>query len=318
MLHLAREPISGDSEETIGRWLVRHGQTQQAIDRFWSVVLVSALSETVDRASLSAAQKVFRDGFLASRDAYELVLPRLPLAAIWQRAGQWLSDRGVKLHLGARVDQILGDRCRATEAVLRDGTRTAFDFVIVAVPWRHVGRLFDRPLLEAMPGLSAADQIEPAPITAVHLWFDRPITALPHAALIGRLSQWVFRVDGERGDLHHYAVVISASRGLSGRGHDEVVAEVRRDLAAIWPAAEGAELKHSRVLTNRAAVFSVLPGLDRLRPAQQTPVHNLFLAGDWTSTGWPATMEGAVRSGFLGVDAILKSLGHVGYPLRSS
>jgi uncharacterized protein with NAD-binding domain and iron-sulfur cluster len=72
------------------------------------------------------------------------------------------------------------------------------------------------------------------------------------------------------------------------------------------------------VLTNRAAVFSVLPGLDRLRPAQQTPVHNLFLAGDWTSTGWPATMEGAVRSGFLGVDAILKSLGHVGYPLRSS
>jgi squalene-associated FAD-dependent desaturase len=320
LMRLARTQVPSGRDETIGQWLVRHGQSEQAIERFWSVVLVSALGETVQRASLAASQKVFCDGFLASRTAYEMETATVPLGEIWRRVGEWLSERGAVLHLGAGVRQIVGDGCRATGLVLRNGTRLGFDFAISAVPWRQVARLLDPQLLAAMPMLRTVDQIEPAPITAVHLWFDRAITPLPHAALIGRLSHWVFAdreasfqlTDGggascQLADTHHYAVVISASRGLRGRERSDILANVRCDLEAVFPAAREAELRSFRILTQPAAVFSVLPGLDRLRPPQRTPVPNLFLAGDWTATGWPATMEGAVRSGNRAAEALLAS-----------
>jgi uncharacterized protein with NAD-binding domain and iron-sulfur cluster len=170
-------------------------------------------------------------------------------------------------------------------------------------------------MLAAMPALQAVAEIRPAPITAVHLWFDRPITALPHAVLVGRLAQWVFNPGrcsvspGASEPWHYHQVVISASHKLSGRSREDVMTRVRRDLEAIWPEARKARLLHWRLVTRPAAVFSCRPGLDRLRPAQQTPLANLMLAGDWTATGWPATMEGAVRSGYLAVEAVLRRLG---------
>jgi phytoene dehydrogenase-like protein len=143
-LHSA--PADADGQPTIGAWLRRHGQSERAIERFWSVVLVSALGETVDRASLAAARKVFVDGFLASRRAYELYLPQEPLGEIWQRVGDWLTERGATLHFGAHVVRVEGQNGRATGVVLRDGTRRPADFVVAAVPWRGVGRLFPPPL----------------------------------------------------------------------------------------------------------------------------------------------------------------------------
>jgi hypothetical protein len=331
-------------------------------------VVVGALGETVDRASLAAAQKVFRDGFLASRRAGDLVLPRLPLGEIFHdRVGEWLANHGVKVHLATPVRQIEGGdvsgtrrvpaphtACvgygkRAETVVLADGTRRTFDAVIVAVPWHKVRSLLAEDLLAAMPALGGLDRIEPAAITAVHLWFDRPITSLPHAVLVGRLGQWMFgsphtpcaepakgatrRVrethQDEHGAFHapyqtttvqaggtpapqHYCqVVISASHRLAPPNHDELLADVRSELEVIWPAARTGRLLHSRVVAQPAAVFSCVPGLDGLRPPQQTPIENLALAGDWTATGWPATMEGAVRSGFQAVSALVERCGRI-------
>ncbi len=308
---LARERID-DAEpgETIGAWLRRHGQTERTIERFWSVVLVSALSETVDRASLAAAQKVFADGFMASRTAYELVVPRLPLVEIFDvRAGKSLEEQGVSVYRGARVKQIVADGTRSVSAtiVFADGTRQEFDFVVVAVPWYRVRLLLPESALAVMPDLDGVEQIEPAAITALHLWFDRPIIRLPHAVLVGRPGQWVFH-HGESEAGHRFQVVISASGGLIGREREAVLAEVLDDLKSIRPAVRDAELVHWRMVTQPRAVFSVTPGLERLRPTQQTPVPNLLLAGDWTSTGWPATMEGAVRSGYAAASAVCSAL----------
>ena len=130
---------------------------------------------------------------------------------------------------------------------------------------------------------------------------------------MGRTSQWLFN-HGRQGVFagrpgHYYQVVISASHALLGRSREAVLAEVRGDLESIWPDARGAELLHWRAITHRAAVFSMRPGIERLRPPQQTAIPNLMLAGDWTATGWPATMEGAVRSGYLAVEAIAKAAG---------
>jgi squalene-associated FAD-dependent desaturase len=295
-------------EGTIGTWLQRQGQSQRAIERFWSVVLVSALGETVDRASLAAARKVFRDGFWASRGASRLVLPRRPLVEIFHdRLGRRLADRGVTVHLGASVRRIEGDHRRAGALILADGTSREFDFVVVAVPWRGVRSLFAENLLESLPRLADVERIEPAAITAIHFWFDRPITRLPHAVLVGRLSQWLFASGTPALQFPQYCqVVVSASHRLARRKSDEWLADVRSELESVWPEARAAKLLHGRVVTMPAAIFSVTPESERLRPPQETPLENLCLAGDWTSTGWPATMEGAIRSGRQAIEALCR------------
>jgi hypothetical protein len=294
------------------------------------VILVSALGESLDRASLSAARKVFRDGFLTHRRDYELYLPRVSLGEIYdRRVGGWLAAHGVAVHVGTRVQAIEAEPKRASALVLADGSRRPFDFFVVAVPWRDVRGLFSAAVLEAMPELEGVDTIPAAPIAALHLWFDRPFMDLPHAVLVGRLGQWIFAkgsgvffhvgggaaaqvkpldADMERDSrpfhFHYYQVVISAAHDLRRMTRDEVLTRVRSELEAIWPAAGDARLLRWRLVVEPAAVFSLQPGIDRRRPCQTTSLSNVMLAGDWTHTGWPATMEGAIRSGYLAVDGI--------------
>jgi squalene-associated FAD-dependent desaturase len=299
---------SDETSETIGAWLRRHGQSDRLIQRFWSVVLVSALGETVDRASLAAARKVFRDGFWTSRGASTLLLPRRPLVEIFHgRLSKWLADRGAQVHLDAPIRRIEDDGRGAAELVLHDGTRRPADSVIVAVPWHSVRSLLAENLLSQVPALANVERIEPAAITSVHLWFDRPITPLPHAVLVGRVSQWLFAKPRSQNP-YYYQVVISASHRLAARSNEQWLADVRGELESIWPDARAAKLLHGRVVTLPSAVFSVTPEVEQCRPPQRTPLDNLCLAGDWTSTGWPATMEGAVRSGRQAVEALLDGI----------
>ena len=306
MLRLAR--CTAVSGLTIGQWLREQGQSPQAIERFWAVVLVSALGEELDRASLSAARKVFVDGFLSNRTAYEVDVPQVSLGELYgERLERWFKECGVALWLGTAVKQIVGKDDAMREIVLADGTCREVDGVVVAVTWKRIRELFDDTALARLPELSGIDKIEAAPITGVHLWFDRPITDLPHAVLIGRLSQWLFNRDAgsPRGAEHYYQVVISASRSLDNRDRSAVVDEVVADLGAIWPAAREAKLVRWKLVTEQAAVFSVRPDIEAFRPPQKTSIANLALAGDWTRTGWPSTMEGAVRSGYLAAEALL-------------
>jgi squalene-associated FAD-dependent desaturase len=308
-------------ETTFGQWLGSQRQSTGAIERFWSPIVLSTLGETVGRVSLTAVEKVFREAFLGSRRAGRLLLPQCPLREIFHgRLRQWLADRGVIFHLGSpvlRVEGGKGDRHLLPERpfgcctqklpvpfslVLRDGTRRPFQWVIVAVAWRDVRRLLAEEFLAAMPELAGAERLEPAAIAAVHLWFDRPVVPLSHAALIGRLGQWVFaRACTPQ---QYCQVVISAAHRVGPYRHDEWRDEILAELRAIWPEVGQARLLHARVVAQPAALFSARPGADRLRPPQRTSIPNLALAGDWTATGWPATMESAVRSGRQAVEAL--------------
>ena len=279
---LARCRFVDADRQSIGDWLRREGESSAAIERFWSLVLVSALGETLDRASPAAAQKVFVDGFLGARAAYEMVLPQAPLRDIFdRRGGDALARRGIVVHRATKVRRLDGNAERVQAIFLRDGSRRSFDFVVVAVPWRSVRSLLTEPLRDALPGLAGIDAIEAAPITAVHLWLDdaaigaaqkgtvpfslrqklgqSPVTPLPNAALVSRTSQWIFRPPwlAESGYLQ---VVISASHALAGRQEDAVVADVWSELKATWPSARAATLQRARVVTSRQAVFSVRPG----------------------------------------------------------
>jgi len=297
---------------TIGEWLRRQKQPENAVRWFWTVVLESALGDTIDRVSVTAARKVFVDGFMATHEAYEVLVPWVPLGTIWQRAGTWLNRRGARLHTSTRIERLEVDVKRFLGIVLSDGLCRRFDHVVSAVSWKQLGKLLGPALLKQIPLAEAATGLDSSPITAVHLWFDRPIMDLPHAALVGRLSQWVFQgsrqVEADP-SVFHYTVVISASHSLVGRDSREILQEVIGDLTAIWPEAGEAKLVHYRVLTQPGAVFSPRPGTEAARPTQQTPIEGLYLAGDWTATDWPATMEGAVRSGYLAIKALLATLG---------
>ena len=293
---------------TMAEWLRTQGQSPALVSGFWEVVLVSALAESLDRVSLPVARKVLVDGFLADRTAYELLVPEIPLGMLYGRyVGPRLESLGVRLHLGAAVEQVRGDDSSQLWVERAIGDTLAFDYVVLAVPWRQAPGLLSASLRAAAP-LAEPVGLESSPITGLHLWFDRPITQLSHAVLVSRVSQWLFNRPGanglphqaepcQAGQVHYYQVVVSASRSLATRSREEVVKLVHSELADVFPAAREAQLLHWQVVTERHAVFSPLPGATQSRPAQATSIPNLFLAGDWTATGWPSTMESAVRSG---------------------
>jgi squalene-associated FAD-dependent desaturase len=306
MLRLARMPeLRHGDEPTVGQWLREAGQSARAIEQFWSVVLVSALSEEVDRAGLRYARKVFVDGFMANRQGYVMEVPGAALDDIYGQAMlRWLEQHGVTLCLSTPIASLKIEADRVCGVQTRDGEQERFDAVILAVPWRRAAEMLGE-VRECGEIAARLNRLEAAPITGVHLWFDREITSLPHAVLVGRLSQWLFRrgIQSGRPDAY-YQVVISASRRLAEDRH-AVIEEVVDDLRAVFTSARGAKLLRGRVVTEHEAVFSPVVGVDALRPKQQTPVANLLLAGDWTDTGWPATMEGAVRSGYAAADLLL-------------
>jgi squalene-associated FAD-dependent desaturase len=320
---LAEHP---DADPPLLDWLMKHRQTPRTIARFWGVVLVSALNDTVDRLGLKYARKVFRDGFVRHRDGFTVHVPKVPLVRLYgEELQRWLTQHGVTVRMGTGVSSVfLGGEGQGV--ILRPvqfrtdrntshssppgqrGTRVDADHIILAVP-------FDR-VLDLLPASLASDpffarigRLEPSPITSVHLWFDRPVLDQPHLVLLDSLSQWVF----SRGEVapgeYYLQVVVSAAGEYRGLGRDEVRRRILAELGQIHPKISHARLIRDKVVTEHAATFRAVPGGDALRPPQKTPIPNLFLAGDYTATGWPATMEGSVRSGYLAAEAVLEQVG---------
>ena len=295
---------------TIGEWLRVAGQPERAIELFWTPVIVSALSEEVDRASVAASRKVFVDAFLRHRQGYQMSVPTVPLRSLYDdQLIPWLRGQDVKVYLGQDVRTIELTSDRAASLLFADGRRREVDFVCAAVPWFRVADLFDRDCNDRLAFLKDLVHFEPAPITSVHLWLNQRLP-LPHrhAVLPGRFSQWIFDRTINQGT-PYYQVVISASRQVASMPRGEVIEQVCRDLEATLGGNMRTAVTTATVITEQRAVFSPTPEVDQYRPSQRTSVPNLVLAGDWTATGWPATMEGAVRSGYLAAEAMLETHG---------
>ncbi len=269
---------------TMGDWLASKGATAMALARFWRPILVSALNEEPERASALPAFQVFWQGLLGSRHSYEMGVPAVPLADLYSAALEKRLGSEVRIHLRSTVER------------LDPGDRQA-DFYISAVPFERVNAL--------LPGLGLRlEKFDHSPITGIHLWYDQPVTELPHAALLDRNVQWLFRKSDR-----YFQCVVSASRSLLSVGRGEIVEMACREMQEFFPAARRARLLRSHVVKEARATYSAIPGLEPLRPSAETKYPNVFLAGDWTDTGWPATMEGAVRSGYLAAEAVARAAG---------
>jgi squalene-associated FAD-dependent desaturase len=309
LMALRRAPE--DADPPFCDWLEQHGQTQRIVDRFWGVVLVSALNESPDRIGLRYAHKVFVDGFLRHRRGFEVEVPSVPLGRLYgDELRSWLEKHQVRLltNTAARSLEIKGQRVEQL-AIRGDDTPLRADWYIATVPFDRLLDLLPADAIETHPVFANLRKLETSPITSVHLWYDRPVLELPHIVLIDSIGQWVFnRGESTRGE-YYLQVVVSAARQFRGLEHEEVQRRIVEELARLFPAAKPEALKRARVVTEHAATFSAVPGVDQWRPTQTTPITNLLIAGDWTATGWPATMEGAVRSGYLAAERVLENEG---------
>ena len=282
-----RDRLRDDLDKiTFLQWLQEKRATPRSVARFWRPFTVSALNEEPDHASALPALQVFGEGLLSDRRAYEMGVPSVTLDELYSPTLAGRLGPNVKVLLGSKVNQI-------------DASSGVADYFISTVPFDRVTRLL--PDL-AMDGVLS--QFRPSPITGIHLWFERPITTLEHAMLLDRQIQWIFH----KGD-GYYLVVVSASRGLEARSTAEIVQLTVNELQGFFPAVRSVALERSRVIREARATYSARPGLERWRPGPHTRLPNVFLAGDWTDTGWPATMEGAVRSGYAAAKAVLRAAG---------
>jgi squalene-associated FAD-dependent desaturase len=297
-------------------WLKRMKQTPAAIERFWRVVLVSALDEELARTDARYGIDVFWKAFLGSRGGYQVGIPSVPLGELYEGCREAIARRGGPVELRRGVREIRIRDGRFAGAVLEDGSEVSADACIVAVPYNALLGLLPKEMGEAGGKLEGLRHIRSSPITGVHLWFDRSVMSEPFLTLLDHTTQWVFNktlLYGEAATRGQYLqLVISASYDLVLSSRQEIIDLCLGELRDVLPATRGAQLEKATVIKEISATFSPEPGVDQWRPPQDFGVKNLFLAGDWTRTGWPSTMEGAVRSGYLAAEAVLAAFGRPG------
>jgi zeta-carotene desaturase len=357
--------VPKDAGTSFQDWLIDHHQTPAAIERFWKPILISALSEDLDRISVPYAAQVVRET-AKSRIARSMGIPTVPLTNLYSAAKDYIINRGGDVRLRATV-QAFQPTENGVRLKLRD-SEEEFDYAVLAVPFDSLAKLLpDSP--ESQDLREKLSHFETSPITGVHFWFDRQITDLPHAVLLDRTIQWMFhksmlltrnsqpaspagttdrsrepanaRITSDSAPPRRHSIaqsvspglatmttkscrddrndavngsyvelVISSSKSLINKSRQEIIDLVLKELREFFPAARQANLLKATVIKEVNATFSPTPGIDRYRPTVQSPWPRVFLAGDWTATGWPATMEGAVRSGYLAAEAITRIRGN--------
>ncbi|HYR41632.1 MAG TPA: hydroxysqualene dehydroxylase HpnE, partial [Terriglobia bacterium] len=284
---------------TMLEWLRREKQTPAAIDRFWRVVLVSALNEDLDRTEANYGVLVFWKAFLSNPAAFGMGVPAVPLADLYATCSERIERNGGDVRTRCSVAEVCVSGDSAVRVLLEGGGEVCGDYYVLAVPFDRLPKLLPAEIRGTSVFANLANLCV-SPITGVHMWFDQPVMSEPFLTTVDQTIQWIFNRTGQ-----YVQIVISASRALSNRSQQEIVEICRRELDDLLPAAGKARLLRAVVIRESAATFSPAPGCDRWRPSQQTSIRNLFLAVDWTRTGWPATMESAVRSGYQAAEAIL-------------
>jgi squalene-associated FAD-dependent desaturase len=284
-----------NDRRTVNEWLHAHGQTPRLSEVLWEPLAVAALNQSPDVAAAGPFVEVLARMFNGSRRDAAIGLPVKPLDQLYaEPARRWLEDGGHQLRIGAPA-RLLVDGARAVGVEI-DGERMVAGHVVSSVPW------FAFPAFAAsVPALAdlstSAGAMRASPIVTVNLWLDRAVTDAPFVGLPGRTFQWVFdkgRLFGEAWS--HLSLTSSGAEDIVGWTNDALIAHARRELAEALPAAASAIVRRSTAVRERRATFSLAPGQPP-RPGVETPVQGLCLAGDWTDTGLPATIEGAVASG---------------------
>jgi zeta-carotene desaturase len=311
-------------------WLHRHKQTPAAISRFWRVVLVSALSEELERIDARYGFDVFWKAVLSNKTGYRMGVPMVALGDLYEGCRAAIQQKGGEVAFRSPLRGLRIENGKLTAVLFDQDREETADAYVLAVPHQTLSDLLPESLKRTDTALGSLDKIVDAPITGVHFWFDRQVMTEPFISLLDTTTQWIFNKSAiyaaasanghatgaasptaasNKDQGQYLQLVISASHGLLQKPRQEIIDLCLKEVRHALPAAREANLLKATVIKEAAATFSPQPGVDRWRPMQETQIRGLFLAGDWTATGWPATMEGAVRSGYLAAEAILRTAG---------
>jgi zeta-carotene desaturase len=316
---ILRVAPKGSSTEwsTLGEWLRQNGQTEGATNRFWRLVIASALNADLDEIALPYAAKVIRELFLNSAEAGAMGMSTVPLSELYAGAEQFLRERGGEVVLNAAVESAEWDEETSQWTLPARAGNLVADFLVLAIPFEAMAKL-----LPQMPPVAGVETLAEktarhvhSPICSVHLWFDREITDLEHAVLLDRTIHWMFNKSrlqpGRKAKGSYLELVVSASQEFAALSREEAIDLAVSELKEFFPAAKEAKLEKAALVKEVRATFGVPPGIDEFRPdAQSAPWPHCVLAGDWTDTGWPSTMESAARSGHLAAEAICAAIGN--------
>jgi len=309
------KPIPPDSTESLAEWLRRHKQTPGAIERFWRLVIASALNADLEAIAVPYAAKVIRELFMNSAQAGAMGMSSVPLSELYGSAKIFLEERGSSVHLNTNVESAEWDEAVSEWSIhTRTGTLVS-EYLVIALPFEGLQKLLPHmpPAGHGEELARQADSFTHWPICSVHLWFDRPITDLPHAVLLDREIHWMYNksvLQPWRQDKGSYLELVqSASRAFAARERNEAINQGLAELAEFFPQVKQAKLEKAALIKEVRATFGVPPGIDGLRPSSISPWSNCFLAGDWIATGWPSTMESAARSGHIAADELCATSG---------
>ncbi len=304
-----------NSAESLGSWLVRNGQTQGSIERFWRLVISSALNADLDSIALPYAAKVIRELFMNSTHAGSMGMSTVPLSELYAGAEQYLFQRQSDILLNTNVESVRWDSSSSQWMLSTRAGDVSAHFLVLALPFEAMAKL-----LPHMPVAAGVERLKQQihqhqhwPICSVHLWFDREITALDHAVLLDRELHWMYnkgrlqpwrKVNGS-----YLELVVSASKKFAELPRERAIDQAVKELAEFFPEVSTARLEKAALVKEIRATFGVPPGIDEARPFVASPWPNCFLAGDWTATGWPSTMESAARSGHIASEALCEITG---------
>ena len=290
--------------ESFRDWLARHGQSERAIAALWDLLTLPVFNDTVDAVSAYMGLMFFQDGMLAGRHSADIGISRVGLTElVADAARRYIEDRGGQVLTGQNVTGIeMQDG--AVTGVTAGGDFIPADAVVTAVPWDALPRLLP-PDIVSDANVAAAETLEWAPIINVHVWYDRPIIDEPFLAVLDSPLQWVFNrthIQGSSEPGQHLCISVSGAWEYASMGRDALREVFLNEMARVFPAAA---VGHRRALPRGEAGERHLPlhaGGAVAAAVARTPIPGLTLAGDWTQTGWPATMESAVRSGLLAAE----------------
>ena len=301
-------------EESVAQWYRRTGQTEGAIRHFWDPVLIATLNDSAENCSFKYAGKVFHELFIKSPVGGRLGIPTIPLSDFYSAAAKLVEQHGGRIELRSSLERIAQQSDGRWLLSTADAELVADD-IILALPFEQTQRLIAGMTLQDANGeqvradlLAKMSHFIHSPFISILLWFDRQITDLDHAWLLDTTIQWFFhksRIRGYAEDRGSYVeLVIAGSRTELPLSRAQILEPALEELKRFFPDAARATLLKSAILKEARATFSVTPGLDAQRPAQATGLPGLYLAGDWTRTEWPSTMEGAARSGRMAAGAL--------------
>lgn len=297
--------------------------TPWAIERFWNLVVISACNAPMDHASARYAIQVFQEGFLESSTGYEMGVSRVPLARLYDPVVPMIEQAGGRVILSTMVrslhwhmpghDASTNDRPTIAYADLADRQQVCGEFFISALPFDRLAKLIPDDVAMHDRRFGKLSEMRVSPIIGAHMHLQHPdggpIMPMPHLALLDSPLHWLFNKGMTRDGTQNIHVVISASDELAAMPTDQLRTLIVNELGRFLPRMRDASLVRSHIVKEKRATFLPEPGIDQLRIGLAGNTSNLMTIGDWTDTGWPATMEGACRSGYRAAAVILRRLG---------